>query len=93
MSNLNSFFLLKPQREGQPQVPKLSVEIPKPGAQSQSQPQGTTTRQGRNEQQLNFLLERQKEFKTAALKAKKAGDIDEAKQWLRMSKVLLSSSC
>lgn len=42
---------------------------------------------GRNEQQLNYLLERQKEFKTAALQAKKQGDLEGAKNYLRMSKV------
>ena len=42
---------------------------------------------GRNEQQLNYLLERQKEFKMAALQAKKQGDLEGAKNYLRMSKV------
>lgn len=42
---------------------------------------------GRNEQQLNYLLERQKEFKTAALQSKKQGDLEGAKNYLRMSKV------
>lgn len=42
---------------------------------------------GRSEQQLNYLLERQKEFKTAALQSKKQGDLEGAKNYLRMSKV------
>ena len=42
---------------------------------------------GRNEQQLNYLLERQKEFKQAALQSKKQGDLEGAKNYLRMSKV------
>jgi len=42
---------------------------------------------GRNEQQLNYLLERQKEFKTAALQSKRQGDLEGAKNYLRMSKV------
>jgi len=42
---------------------------------------------GRNEQQLNYLLERQKEFKMAALQSKKQGDLEGAKNYLRMSKV------
>lgn len=42
---------------------------------------------GRNEQQLNYLLERQKEFKQAALKSKQQGDLEGAKNYLRMSKV------
>ncbi|XP_073257066.1 coiled-coil and C2 domain-containing protein 1-like isoform X1 [Porites lutea] len=43
---------------------------------------------GRNEQQLNYLLERQKEFKQAALKSKQQGDLEGAKNYLRMSKGL-----
>lgn len=42
---------------------------------------------GRNEQQLSYLLERQKEFKQAALKSKQQGDLEGAKNYLRMSKV------
>ena len=41
----------------------------------------------RNEQQLNYLLERQKEFKMAALQSKKGGDLEGAKNYLRMAKV------
>ncbi|XP_031551489.1 coiled-coil and C2 domain-containing protein 1-like [Actinia tenebrosa] len=76
-----------PATTSEPQA--LKVRIPQPAAQMPPQQQhGSLNRQGRNEQQLNFLLERQKEFKTAALKAKKQGDIEEAKKWLRMSKGL-----
>lgn len=38
------------------------------------------------EKQLNFLLERQKLFKKAALESKNKGDIQQAKEYLRMSK-------
>lgn len=38
------------------------------------------------EKQLNFLLERQKLFRQAALESKKNGDIQQAKEYLRMSK-------
>ena len=41
----------------------------------------------RNEQQLKYLLERQKEFKMAALQSKKRGDLEGAKNYLRMGKV------
>ena len=41
----------------------------------------------RNEQQLKYLLERQKEFKMAAVQSKKQGDLEGAKNYLRMSKV------
>ena len=44
---------------------------------------------GRNEKELQFLLDRQKEFKMAALNAKKQGDIEQAKNHLKASKVLL----
>lgn len=37
--------------------------------------------------QLDYLLERQKLFRQAALEAKKNGDIQQAKEYLRMSKV------
>jgi hypothetical protein len=44
---------------------------------------------GRNAKELQFLLDRQKEFKMAALNAKKQGDIEQAKNHLKASKVLL----
>ena len=40
----------------------------------------------RAEQQCEFLQERQKEFKVAALEAKQNGDMELAKKYLRMSK-------
>ncbi|XP_049870894.1 coiled-coil and C2 domain-containing protein 1-like isoform X2 [Pectinophora gossypiella] len=40
----------------------------------------------RHDKQLVFLLHRQKEFKEAALKAKKEGDIEQAKEYLRAAK-------
>lgn len=40
----------------------------------------------RNEKQLLDVLERQKIFKAAALKAKQEGDIDKAKEYLRVVK-------
>ncbi|KAH8319046.1 hypothetical protein KR067_005763 [Drosophila pandora] len=38
------------------------------------------------EQQMKLLLERQKEFKMAAIDAKKAGEIDQAKEYLKIYK-------
>ncbi|XP_067625115.1 coiled-coil and C2 domain-containing protein 1-like isoform X2 [Eurosta solidaginis] len=38
------------------------------------------------EQQMKILLERQKEFKMAAIEAKKAGEIDQAKEYLKIFK-------
>lgn len=77
----------------QPAVPPSVAGPSSPAAASpSSQPAlqpSTSVRKspGRNEQQLNYLLERQKEFKTAALQAKKQGDLEGAKNYLRMSKV------
>ncbi|XP_063606025.1 coiled-coil and C2 domain-containing protein 1-like isoform X2 [Penaeus indicus] len=42
--------------------------------------------QSRVEKQLAFLLKRQNQFKQAALEAKKRGEIEQAKEYLRMSK-------
>ena len=42
----------------------------------------------RNQKELQFLLTRQKEFKMAALQAKKDGNIENAKDYLRKAKVL-----
>ena len=38
------------------------------------------------EQQMKILLERQKEFKLAAIEAKKSGEIDQAKEYLKIYK-------
>ncbi|XP_078361651.1 coiled-coil and C2 domain-containing protein 1-like isoform X1 [Oculina patagonica] len=78
----------------QPAVPPSVAGPSSPAAASpSSQPAlqpSTSVRKspGRNEQQLNYLLERQKELKTAALQAKKQGDLEGAKNYLRMSKGL-----
>ncbi|XP_047479024.1 coiled-coil and C2 domain-containing protein 1-like isoform X2 [Penaeus chinensis] len=42
--------------------------------------------QSRVEKQLAFLIKRQNQFKQAALEAKKRGEIEQAKEYLRMSK-------
>lgn len=62
-------------------------------APSPSQPKDLTTRTSGNqqksnlaEQQMKLLLERQKEFKVAAIAAKKAGEIDQAKEYLKIYK-------
>ena len=43
----------------------------------------------RQEQQLAFLKERMSEFKQAAMQAKKNHDIELAKQYVRMMKVMM----
>jgi coiled-coil and C2 domain-containing protein 1 len=44
------------------------------------------TPQSRQEKQLSFLLARQKEFKEAALQAKRKGEMNQAKEYLRLAK-------
>ncbi|EDW85285.2 uncharacterized protein Dwil_GK18364 [Drosophila willistoni] len=70
-----------------PTVPRKAPATPP------SQPQELTTRTSGNhqksnlaEQQMKLLLERQKEFKVAAIAAKKAGEIDQAKEYLKIFK-------
>jgi len=41
----------------------------------------------RNENEYQFLVTRQKEFKRAALQAKQSGDIAQAREYLRQAKV------
>lgn len=78
-----------------PQAPSTGVPAAAPAAAAVSTARQPTSQAassmrkspGRNEQQLNYLLERQKEFKQAALKSKQQGDLEGAKNYLRMSKV------
>jgi hypothetical protein len=42
--------------------------------------------QSRQEKQLAFLVARQKEFKEAALQAKRKGEVNQAKEYLRLAK-------
>jgi coiled-coil and C2 domain-containing protein 1 len=53
---------------------------------SSSSLQPTPPKQSRQEEQLSFLLHRQAQFKEAALLAKKRGDMDAAKTYLRQAK-------
>ncbi|XP_055923507.1 coiled-coil and C2 domain-containing protein 1-like isoform X2 [Eupeodes corollae] len=69
-----------------------SEGTPKP-TQKPSPKKELTTRMSGNqhstnlaEQQMKILLERQKEFKVAAIEAKKAGEIDQAKEYLKIYK-------
>lgn len=45
-----------------------------------------------NEATKTLLLERQKEYRTAALKAKKQGDVEQAKIYIKTSKVSLRTA-
>ena len=49
---------------------------------------GNAEPMSRNQKELQFLMTRQKEFKLAALQAKKDGNIDNAKDYLRKAKVI-----
>uniref|UniRef100_A0A182QH97 Coiled-coil and C2 domain-containing protein 1-like n=1 Tax=Anopheles farauti TaxID=69004 RepID=A0A182QH97_9DIPT len=69
----------KPQTTAPPTVPE-----PAPGTSKVSPPKPTT----QFDKQLNLLLERHREYKQAAIDAKKAGDLDEAKECLRVFKGL-----
>jgi len=70
-----------PQTGGQ--VPKQAVESspPKPPQRPNLKRASSTANK-----QLNYLLERQRLFKEAALESKQKGDIQQAKEYLRMAK-------
>ncbi|CAG9784668.1 unnamed protein product [Diatraea saccharalis] len=57
---------------------------PRPAPPAPSTPPSASS--SRHEKQLALLLHRQKQFKEAAIKAKKAGDIEQAKEYLRAAK-------
>ena len=64
---------------------------PKPVVKSQEQPPPPVPAREvkqptKNEKQIAILLQRHKEFKNAAIEAKKQGDIEEAKEFLRAFK-------
>uniref|UniRef100_A0A182VT84 Coiled-coil and C2 domain-containing protein 1-like n=1 Tax=Anopheles minimus TaxID=112268 RepID=A0A182VT84_9DIPT len=63
--------------------PPVPTAEPVPGP-SKSAPKPVT----QFDKQLNLLLERHREYKQAAIEAKKAGDLDEAKECLRVFKGL-----
>uniref|UniRef100_A0A182K679 Coiled-coil and C2 domain-containing protein 1-like n=1 Tax=Anopheles christyi TaxID=43041 RepID=A0A182K679_9DIPT len=64
--------------------PTVPAPEPTPGT-SKSSPKPAVTQ---FDKQLNLLLERHREYKQAAIEAKKAGDLDEAKECLRTFKGL-----
>ncbi|KAL0894441.1 hypothetical protein ABMA27_013043 [Loxostege sticticalis] len=70
-----------------PQAPAPAPRAPAPAPPS---PTGSAASargpSSRHEKQLALLLHRQKQFKEAAIKAKKAGDIEQAKEFLRAAK-------
>jgi hypothetical protein len=58
---------------------------------SASGPSPPKVARSRQEEQLEFLLHRQQQFKEAALLAKKRGDIEGAKKFLLQAKVRTSN--
>ncbi|XP_053602867.1 coiled-coil and C2 domain-containing protein 1-like isoform X2 [Plodia interpunctella] len=65
-----------PPPQASPAAPPRAAPLPTPSVASAS----------RYEKQISFLMLRQKQFKEAALSAKKCGDIDQAKEYLRAAK-------
>ncbi|XP_075991909.1 lethal (2) giant discs 1 isoform X2 [Anticarsia gemmatalis] len=71
-------------------APAPAAPSPSPSARSAPQPPApsstSSTSASRYDKQIAYLLLRQKQFKEAALKAKKNGDIEAAKEYLRAAK-------
>ncbi|XP_059484969.1 coiled-coil and C2 domain-containing protein 1-like isoform X2 [Neocloeon triangulifer] len=75
----------------EPQPPAKVSKPPRPDATPTAAaklqvPARKSPQQTRQEKQINLLLAKQKEFKEAALAAKKRGDISEARELLRQAK-------
>nr|XP_022918739.1 coiled-coil and C2 domain-containing protein 1-like isoform X1 [Onthophagus taurus] len=70
--------------------PKLPENEPKPTPKKEEENKIVVTpkkhQTTRAEKQLKFLLAQQKEFKLAAINAKKKGEVDQAKEYLRAAK-------
>uniref|UniRef100_A0A2M4AEX3 Coiled-coil and C2 domain-containing protein 1-like n=1 Tax=Anopheles triannulatus TaxID=58253 RepID=A0A2M4AEX3_9DIPT len=76
---------VKPAPAPKPAQPTSPASPPVPGT-SKSSPKPPATTQF--EKQLALLLERQQQYRQAAVEAKKAGELDEAKEFLRVFKGL-----
>ncbi|EDV58925.1 coiled-coil and C2 domain-containing protein 1-like isoform X2 [Drosophila erecta] len=68
-----------------PTAPRKAPSPPKP-KELTTRTSGNQQKNNIAEQQMKLLLERQKEFKLAAIEAKKAGEIDQAKEYLKIFK-------
>ncbi|XP_069677643.1 coiled-coil and C2 domain-containing protein 1-like isoform X2 [Periplaneta americana] len=79
-----------PRPREAPTPPAPAPTPPKPsGSTTPVLPQKINVRktpQSRQEKQLTFLIARQKEFKEAALQAKRKGEVNQAKEYLRLAK-------
>ena len=67
-------------------APAPKAPAPAPPTAASGKNLRRTTSQSRVEKQLAFLLKRQQQFKKAALEAKKKGEIEQAKEYLRNCK-------
>lgn len=80
--------LLQPNQPTQPAVlspPKVAGGAAIPSVSPKPPPKKTALAT-RQDKQLALLLERQTMFKTAALEAKRSGEMELAKEYLRMAK-------
>ena len=72
--------VLPPQTsENKPSTPPQHIDLT-------TRTSGNQQKNNLAEQQMKILLERQKEFKLAAIEAKKSGEIDQAKEYLKIYK-------
>ncbi|XP_039764575.1 coiled-coil and C2 domain-containing protein 1-like isoform X2 [Pararge aegeria] len=69
-----------------PPTPKSPPSSKPATPKSSPSPKAATPQPSRYDKQLTLLLHRQKQFKEAAIAAKKNGDIDQAKEYLRAAK-------
>lgn len=77
----------KPLIAPSPVPPKKSTTPQKPTVQDlTTRTSGNHQKNNLAEQQMKILLERQREFKLAALEAKKSGEIEQAKEYLKIYK-------
>ncbi|KAH8279885.1 hypothetical protein KR054_009470 [Drosophila jambulina] len=67
-------------------TPTTPRKAPSPPKELTTRTSGNQQKNNLAEQQMKLLLERQKEFKVAAIEAKKAGEIDQAKEYLKIYK-------
>ncbi|XP_017032837.1 coiled-coil and C2 domain-containing protein 1-like isoform X1 [Drosophila kikkawai] len=67
-------------------TPTTPRKAPSPPKELTTRTSGNQQKNNLAEQQMKLLLERQKEFKVAAIEANKAGEIDQAKEYLKIYK-------
>lgn len=78
--------LNKPSPMEQPSTSEERPPLPKKSTPEQTRISGSCKNTTLMDKQIAFLLERQKEFRQAAIEAKKANEIEQAKEYLRIYK-------